>query len=72
MELKYVLEDKHANIKAFKEDGAFSYTWQLDDETSLFVEYLPSSWPALIVGTTRKDLERIRRDVERAGFTIEE
>ena len=70
MELEYILEDKHADIEAQKEDGSFSYAWQLEDETKLFVEYIPGSCPALMVGTTRKPLDDIADELALAGFDV--
>ena len=75
-----ILEDKHADVKARRNEDDFSYLWTDDNliENSniktLIVEFVPSNWPALTVVLSEKK-ESIKdriKILEEIGFKIEE
>lgn len=70
VEFDKILEDKHADIKSWREND-FHYAWELAKGKTLCVERVPDNWPALNVWIDTRPLSKIRKSLKKIGFEME-
>ncbi len=64
------LEDKHADIQAFRFDD-FHYSWVIGDNQLLTAEYIPGNWPCFTISIGNKTVEKMKVTLREMGFNIE-
>ena len=68
---KFWLEDKHADIRAFRGDNDFTFVWQITDKQLVVAEWIPANYPAFTVYTSEKTIRAFKKLLKEIGYEIE-
>ena len=66
---KLWLEDKYADVRAFRSDNDFCFAWQIPNTKQLVVaEWIPENYPPFTLYTSEKTVKAFKKLLKEIGY----